>query len=73
MTGHDLLHATWLRPIVSSLGATALVFGALGLAAITDKAALTCLGSLIEGMSNPAKYMLVAGRRQQYRTSRQTI
>ncbi|MDP3799457.1 MAG: putative Na+/H+ antiporter [Polaromonas sp.] len=51
----------WLQPIVSGLEPTALFFGALGLTAITDNAALTYLGSLIEGMSDPAKYMLVAG------------
>jgi predicted cation transporter len=51
----------WLQPIVSSLGPKALFFGALGLTAITDNAALTYLGSLIEGMSEAAKYMLVAG------------
>lgn len=51
----------WLQPIVSGLEPTALFFGVLGLTAITDNAALTYLGSLIEGMSDPAKYMLVAG------------
>ncbi|KIF81414.1 putative Na+/H+ antiporter [Noviherbaspirillum autotrophicum] len=51
----------WLQPIVSSLEPTALFFGALGLTAITDNAALTYLGSLIEGMTGEAKYMLVAG------------
>ncbi len=51
----------WLQPIVSSQKPTALFFGALGLTAITDNAALTYLGSLIEGMSDQAKYMLVAG------------
>lgn len=51
----------WLQPIVSSLEPTALFFGALGLTAITDNAALTYLGSLIDGMSDQAKYMLVAG------------
>jgi hypothetical protein len=51
----------WLQPIVESLEPTALFFGALGLTAITDNAALTYLGSLIEGISDPAKYMLVAG------------
>ncbi|MEG2964618.1 MAG: putative Na+/H+ antiporter, partial [Janthinobacterium sp.] len=39
----------------------ALFFGALGLTAITDNAALTYLGSLIVGMTDEAKYMLVAG------------
>jgi hypothetical protein len=51
----------WLQPIVSSLGPTALFFGALGLTAITDNAALTYLGSLIAGLSEHEKYMLVAG------------
>ncbi|MFC7517534.1 putative Na+/H+ antiporter [Herbaspirillum sp. GCM10030257] len=51
----------WLQPIVSSLEPAALFFGALGLTAITDNAALTYLGSLIEGMTDQAKYMLVAG------------
>ena len=51
----------WLQPIVSSLEPVALFFGATALTAITDNAALTYLGSLIEGMSDQAKYMLVAG------------
>ncbi len=51
----------WLQPIVSSLSPVALFFGALGLTAITDNAALTYLGSLIVGMSDQSKYMLVAG------------
>ena len=51
----------WLQSIVSSLEPTALFFGALALTAITDNAALTYLGSLILGMSDQAKYMLVAG------------
>jgi len=51
----------WLQPIVSNLGATQLFFGALGLTAITDNAALTYLGSLITGLSEHEKYMLVAG------------
>jgi hypothetical protein len=51
----------WLQPIVSGLGATKLFFGALGLTAITDNAALTYLGSLIAGLSEHEKTMLVAG------------
>ncbi|WP_374045686.1 putative Na+/H+ antiporter [Massilia sp. YIM B04103] len=51
----------WLQPIVSQLQPVALFFGALGLTAITDNAALTYLGSLIEGMAPQAQYMLVAG------------
>jgi hypothetical protein len=51
----------WLQPVVSSLGSDALFWGALGLTAITDNAALTYLGSLIEGLSDAAKYSLMAG------------
>ena len=51
----------WLQPMVSDLEPLALFFGALGLTAITDNAALTYLGSLLRGMSEPSKYMLVAG------------
>ncbi|MDO9436734.1 putative Na+/H+ antiporter [Hydrogenophaga sp.] len=55
------MQAWWLQPLVSRLEPTALFFGALGLTAITDNAALTYLGSLIVGISDEAKYMLVAG------------
>jgi len=55
------LQRWWLQPIVSGLEPLALFFGALGLTAITDNAALTYLGSLLGGMSDQAKYMLVAG------------
>ncbi len=51
----------WLQPIVSGLEPIALFLGALGLTAITDNAALTYLGSLIQGISDESKYMLVAG------------
>lgn len=55
------LQGWWLQPIVESLKPLALFFGALGLTAITDNAALTYLGSLIAGISEESKYMLVAG------------
>ncbi|MTV42012.1 putative Na+/H+ antiporter [Duganella radicis] len=51
----------WLQPIVESLSPLALFFGAMSLTAITDNAALTYLGSLIDGISASAQYMLVAG------------
>jgi hypothetical protein len=51
----------WLQPVVSSLRPGALFAASLGLTAITDNAALTYLGSLTQGMSETAKYMLVAG------------
>lgn len=55
------MQAWWLQPLVSSLEPLALFFGALGLTAVTDNAALTYLGSLITSISSEAKYMLVAG------------
>jgi hypothetical protein len=55
------LQQWWLQPIVSSMAPTALFFGAIGLTAVTDNAALTYLGSLIEGISSQSQYMLVAG------------
>jgi hypothetical protein len=55
------LQRWWLQPIVSSLEPLALFFGALGLTAVTDNAALTYLGSLISGIPDPSKYMLMAG------------
>lgn len=55
------LQRWWLQPIVAGLEPLALFFGALGLTAVTDNAALTYLGSLISGISDASKYMLVAG------------
>jgi hypothetical protein len=51
----------WLQPVVARLEPLALFFGAVALTAITDNAALTYLGSLVEGLSHEARYMLVAG------------
>lgn len=55
------LQAYWLKPLIQSMGGSALYFGATGLTAITDNAALTYLGSLVEGISEDLKYALVAG------------
>jgi MFS family permease len=51
----------WLQPIVSGMTPGVLFFGATALTALTDNAALTYLGSLIVGISDEAKYNLVAG------------
>lgn len=50
----------WLQDIITKLGDLPLFFGATALTAITDNAALTYLGSLVE-LSDTAKYYLVAG------------
>lgn len=55
------LQAYWLKPLIERLDGNALYFGATGLTAITDNAALTYLGSLVEGISDELKYALVAG------------
>ena len=55
------LQQWWLQPLISELQAGTLFLGAIGLTALTDNAALTYLGSLVEGISDTAKYALVAG------------
>jgi Na+/H+ antiporter NhaD/arsenite permease-like protein len=46
---------------LAEIDSTMLFFGSTALTAITDNAALTCLGSLVGGNSDAAKYALVAG------------
>lgn len=52
--------AWWLKQVLTKLDDLTLFLGATGLTAITDNAALTYLGSLVE-LSDSAKYNLVAG------------
>ena len=51
----------WLQDVLSRLDESTLFYGAAALTAITDNAALTYLGSLVEGVSSDYKYSLVAG------------
>ena len=51
----------WLQPLLMNMDANSVYFGATVLTAITDNAALTYLGSLVEGLSADFKYALVAG------------
>ena len=51
----------WLQPLLEGMSPTAVYYGATALTAITDNAALTYLGSLVEGLSDEFKYSLVAG------------
>jgi Na+/H+ antiporter NhaD/arsenite permease-like protein len=51
----------WLEPVLMSMDANAVFFGATALTAITDNAALTYLGSLVPGLSDEFKVALVAG------------
>ena len=50
----------WLQPLIAGLSDQVLYFGATALTGITDNAALTYLGSLVE-LTDSAKYFLVAG------------
>ena len=55
------LQQWWLQDVLAGMDATALFFGATALTAITDNAALTYLGSLVEGTDEAFRYSLVAG------------
>jgi Na+/H+ antiporter NhaD/arsenite permease-like protein len=51
----------WLEPLLRGMDANTVYFGATALTAVTDNAALTYLGSLVDGLSDEFKYALVAG------------
>ncbi|AKQ53491.1 membrane protein [Bordetella hinzii] len=55
------LQKWWLQDLLGGLQPAVLFWGATALTAITDNAALTYLGSLVEGTSEAWRYMLVAG------------
>lgn len=55
------LQQWWLEPVLMSMSSTAVFYGAAGLTALTDNAALTYLGSLVEGLSPDFQTALVAG------------
>lgn len=55
------LQRWWLQPLLSSMSQLTLYFGASALTAVTDNAALTYLGSQVEGLNEVSKYYLVAG------------
>ncbi|MCL4183844.1 MAG: hypothetical protein KJ011_10405 [Burkholderiaceae bacterium] len=51
----------WLQALLEDMSPTAVYYGATALTAITDNAALTYLGSLVQGLTDEFKYSLVAG------------
>ncbi len=55
------LQQWWLQPLLLSMTSGQVYIGATLLTAVTDNAALTYLGSLVEGLSEEFKYALVAG------------
>lgn len=55
------LQKWWLQDLLGGLSPMVLFWGAAALTAVTDNAALTYLGSLVDGTSEMWRYMLVAG------------
>ncbi|MFM2053170.1 MAG: hypothetical protein RL456_1207 [Pseudomonadota bacterium] len=55
------LQRWWLQPLLMGMDRDAVFLGATALTAFTDNAALTYLGSLVEGLSDEFKVALVAG------------
>jgi hypothetical protein len=51
----------WLQPLLMAMDSHAVFYGATALTAITDNAALTYLGSLVDGLSDEFKIALVSG------------
>jgi Putative Na+/H+ antiporter len=51
----------WLQPLLAQMGESSVYYGATLLTAVTDNAALTYLGSLVEGLSPEFQQALVAG------------
>ncbi len=55
------MQAWWLQQILGGMSPNLLFWGSAALTAITDNAALTYLGSLVQGTDDAFKYSLVAG------------
>ncbi|MFL5814825.1 MAG: putative Na+/H+ antiporter, partial [Bdellovibrionia bacterium] len=51
----------WIEPLIRELDSLKLFLGTTALTAITDNAALTYLGSQVEGLSSSSQYALLAG------------
>ena len=51
----------WLQELLMDMDVSSVYFGTTALTALTDNAALTYLGSLVEGLTDEFKYALVAG------------
>lgn len=55
------LQGWWLAPLLGAMSPTGVYFGAIGLTAITDNAALTYLASQVPNLSDSFKYFVLAG------------
>jgi len=58
---HGGLQRWWIEPLLTRLSELPLFFGAVGLTAFNDNAAITYLASLVPGFSPEMKYAVVAG------------
>jgi Na+/H+ antiporter NhaD/arsenite permease-like protein len=58
---HGGCQAWWIAPVIMSLGDQTLMFGATILTAFNDNAAITYLAAQVQGISDTAKYAVVAG------------
>ena len=55
------MQAWWLQPVLEQMPSWAMFWGAMGLTAVTDNAAITYLGAQVPGLSDSLKYALMAG------------
>lgn len=58
---HGGLQQWWLAPVLGRLSELPLMFGALGLTAVNDNAAITYLATLVPGMTESMKYAVMSG------------
>jgi hypothetical protein len=58
---HGGLQQWWIQPVISRLNYLPLMFGALGLTAFNDNAAITYLSTLVPGLTEGMKYAIMAG------------
>jgi len=58
---HGNLQGWWIEPVLTHLHKKAIFFGAVGLGAVNDNAAITYLATLVPNFDDHLKYAIVAG------------
>lgn len=58
---HGGLQQWWIAPVLGGLSELPLMFGALGLTAVNDNAAITFLSTLVPNMTEAMKYAVMSG------------
>lgn len=58
---HGAFQSWWIEPFLSRLGDAALLVGSAGLSAFNDNAAITYLASLVPGLPDEVRYLIVSG------------